>query len=219
MMEKFDLYDLLGTIVPGTLVLGWTVACFPELATWFSQVQFPEAFTVVVLTALAVFVGQLVQAVASLVEPAIYRTWGGRPSDAALDKGLKGFLPENSAERIKGKLQEAVGRSAERHSLFLYSMQLSDGQDIGRARRFNTLYAYHRGLLVLVVFCGVMLGAAMIWGQAAAWPTGQKLAAGAVVLLLMVLIWYRAWQRACYYVREVLLTAERVLDDRKREKE
>ena len=131
---------------------------------------------------------------------------------AAMEEAGKHFVP-------LFELQEAVGSSSEMHTLFLYSMQLSDGQDLGRARRFNTLYAYHRALLVLVALSAVMLGAAMLWGQAAAWPSGGKLAAGVVVLLFVVLIWYRAWQRACYYVREVLLTSERILDGRKQEKE
>ncbi len=40
-----------------------------------------------------------------------------------------------------------------------------------------------------------------------------------VAFLLIGLIWNRARQRACYYVREVMLTAERVLDDRNQKKE
>ena len=120
---------------------------------------------------------------------------------------------------MREKLKEAVGDTAEHHSLFLYAMQLTDGQDVGRVRRFNTLYAYHRALLVLVLLCGLTLGVSMIWGVAAGWATGQKICAGIGILTLLVLIWHRAWQRACYYVREVLLTAERILDDRKREEE
>ncbi len=220
MTDKFDMYDILGTIVPGTLLLAAAAALFTDPFQAISQAEFPEAFSVIVFTALAVFVGQLIQAVASLIEPSIYRTWGGRPSDVALGKdGLKGFLPADSAKRIRGKLTSVVGATSEIHSLFLYAMQLSDGQDVGRARRFNSMYAYHRALLVLVILAGLMLAASMIWGTAADLTNGQKSAFGVVVLLLLVLIWHRAKQRACYYVGEVLLTAERLLDNRQPGKE
>ncbi len=56
--------------------------------------------------------------------------------------------------------------------------------------------------------------AAMEWGAFAPWSREAKalLLVGNGILLLM--LWHRAKQRSFYYVREVLLTAERVLDDR-----
>lgn len=219
MADKFDAYDLLGIIVPGALLLGWAAYCFPEAAAGSPQVAFPEAFTFVLLTALAVFLGQIVQSLASLVEPVIHWTWRGRPSDVALRSGLKRYLPAETSRRIKRKLQEAIGRDSEDHSLFLYAMQQTDGRDVGRVRRFNSLYAYHRALLVLSAVGALMLGGAMIWGWAAVWRWQSKAAAAAAFVLLIWLVWYRAWQRACYYVREVLLTAERLLDDEKKGKE
>lgn len=219
MTNKFDAYDILGILVPGTLVVGWVPFCFPRLSVGNEWPSFPDAFNVLLLTAFAVFVGQLVQAIASLVEPLVFVTWNGRPSDVALASGLKDFLPDDTAKRIKAKLADAVTETTNDRSLFLYAIQQTDGQDAGRARRFNTLYAYHRALLVLVLLCGFTLGASMLWGRAAAWTGCQKVGAGIGVLVLLALVWHRAWQRACYYVREVLLTAERILDDRKREKE
>lgn len=219
MVNKFDAYDLLGILVPGLLVLGWAPVCFPSVSAGSSWAGFPDAFKVVLLTALAVFVGQLVQAIASLLEPLIYRTWGGRPSDTALSSGLEGYFPRDTAIRIRTKLSEEVGEVSANNSLFLYAMQMSDGNEIGRSHRFNTLYAYHRALLVLVLICGAALGASMIWGAAASWSVGQRVVTGLGVFALLVLVWHRARQRAFYYVREVLLTAERILDDRKREKE
>lgn len=216
--NKFDAYDLLGVLVPGTLVLGWIPFCFPAVASG-AWPAFPDAFRVVLLTALAVFVGQLIQAIASQIEPLIYKSWGGRPSDTALSGGLKRYLPAESATRIRGKLSDIVGAGTANESLFIYAMQMTDGEDEGRARRFNTLYAYHRALLVLVLLCGLSLGASMIWGAAFAWTGGQKIIAGIGALTLLIFIWHRARQRAFYYVREVLLTAERILDDREREKE
>jgi len=218
MADKLTAYELLGIFVPGVLLCAWIPICFPVAAA-LPTVQFPAAFSLIALTALAIFLGQLVQALASLLEPLIYWTWGGRPSDRALDAGLKHYFPADSAKRIRVKIAEAAGEESSDHSLFLFAMQRAEAGGNPRVRQFNTLYAYQRALLVLAILTGVMLGPSMAWGALAAWTVPQKAAAAILLVLLILLIWHRAWQRACYYVREVLLTAERVLDDRKTAKE
>jgi hypothetical protein len=174
---------------------------------------------VIALTAAALFLGQVINALGSLVEPLVFRTWGGRPSDTALVDGLGKLFPEDSATRIKAKLSKAVGEGSSEHSLFLYAMQRAETQESSRARSFNMLYAYHRSLLVLAFLAAVMLFVSMCCAAVSAWSTGQKIGAGILLVLLLLLIWYRAWQRAAYYVREVLLTAERVIEDREKVKE
>ena len=214
MTEKLDYYDTLSFFVPGMLLLGWIVICFPSLVQLGSSANFPSAFATILLMALSLFLGQIVQAVASIIEPVIYWTWGGRPSDRAVKTGIKGYLPEETAIRIRKKLEKAIGEQTEDHSLFLFAMQSSDSAGVGRSRQFNSLYAYHRGLLILVLLSGIILLWSMKFGGAAAFSIWQNVAAFICVILLTVLIWYRAKQRAFYYVREVLLTAERVLDNR-----
>lgn len=214
MTEKFDYYDTLSFFVPGMLLLGWIVICFPSLVQLGSSANFPSAFATLLLMALSLFLGQMIQAVASIVEPVIYKTWGGRPSDRAIQAGIKGYLPEETAIRIRKKLEKAIGEQTEIHSLFLFAMQSSDSAGVGRSRQFNSLYAYHRGLLVLLFLSGLILLGSMKWGGAASFGIWQNVAASISVALLTVLIWHRARQRAFYYVREVLLTAERVLDSR-----
>lgn len=215
MSDKFEYYELFSIFIPGTLLVGLIPFCFPAIAPSVSNTGFPDAFVVIILTASAVFLGQLVQAIASLVEPALFWTWGGRPSNRALTDGIPHYMPVDSAKRIRTKLQQRIGVEATTHALFLFAMQRSDGADIGRARRFNSLYAYHRGLVVLVVVVTGMLALSMQWGRAAQWDCGLKTLSLIVMGLLAVLMWYRAKQRAFYYVREVLHTSERVLDDKK----
>lgn len=219
MADKFNAYDILGILIPGILLLAWIPTCFPEMATWPPPVNFPDAFSVLALTALAVFLGQLVQALASLAEPVIYWTWGGRPSDRALAEGLKRYFPSDTAARINDKISQALPQGSETHSLFLYAMQQATTAGNSRVEQFNTLYAYHRALLVLAILIGLTLAASMLWGAFYSWSAIQKTVALVLFFLLTLLIWYRAWQRACYYVREVLLTAERVLDGRNTVKE
>lgn len=219
MIEKFEYYDILGIVIPGSLLLAWVQFCFPAVLGLVSASGFPEAFNVLVLIALTIFLGHLVQAIASNIEPLIYWTWGGRPSDQALEGGLAGYLPEDSAARIRGILKEAVGGSPSDHSLFLFAMQKAHSAEVGRASRFNSLYGYHRGLLALLPLAAGLLVAAMVWGQAASWICGQKAGSLILIAVLLVLVWHRTKQRAFYYVREVLLTAERVLAEQCVEKE
>ena len=218
MTSKFDYYDLLGILVPGVLLISWLPVCFPD-AGWTGAEVFPEAFGVIALTALSVFLGQLVQAIGSMLEPALFKTWGGRPSDIALGGGLPKYLPADSAERIKKKLSTAAGGNGSNHALFLLAMQRADGQNSGRAQRFNSLYAYHRGLLVLIIVSFALLMASFICGAGKAWSIGSKLGIVLLFIGLLVLVWHRTRQRACYYVREVLHCAERGIDERQSTKE
>lgn len=78
MLDRLDYYDLLGVVVPGTLLVCWLPICFPVLSQVAASSDLSEAFEVIALVVLAFFVGQLVQAIASLVEPVLYWTWGGR---------------------------------------------------------------------------------------------------------------------------------------------
>jgi hypothetical protein len=211
MAEKFDYYDILGTVIPGTLLLACAALCFPELVVLASGATYPDAFAVIILTSLAIFLGQIVTSIASLAEPLLYKTWGGRPSDMALSRGLGSYLSASTASRIQAKLKPHAG-AVDEQSLFLYAMHRSDAAGIGRAARFNSLYAYHRSLLILSLVVAALLGASMIWGRASSWNVGWKIASLVVMASLAWLVWFRTKQRAFYYVREVLLTAEREID-------
>jgi len=210
-IEKLGYYDILGVVVPGTLLLALIRVCFPGLSQLLCPVGFPEAFLVVILIALALFLGHLVQAIASSAEPLLYWTWGGRPSDRALQGGLDGYLPQDSAARIKKVLARALGGEPSDHSLFLFAVQKAHAAEIGRASQFNSLYGYHRGILTLLVLAAGLLVAAMVWGQGVCWTMGQKVLALVAIVLVLLLVWHRAKQSAFYYVREILLTAERVV--------
>jgi len=212
--EKIDLYDILSNLILGVLAVCWAAVCFPVLKT-AGSLPFPEGFATIALAALALFVGQLIQALASLVEPVLTWTFGGRTSDVALAKGLgKRYLPADTAARIREKLVAAVGRpTSVNHSLFLFAMQRANAASCSRCERFNGLFAYHRGLFVLMLLGIVLLLCSVRSGAAATWPPSLRSSLVWVTLSLLLLVWYRTKQRAMYYVREVLLTAERALDE------
>lgn len=216
MTDKFELYDLLAVIVPGSLVIGGAIVLFPEIKHATHGVTFPEAFAVVLLVSLAVFVGQLVQAVASLTEPILDKSWGGRASERAFREGLgERYLSHIAARRVKDRLATALDEERSPRSLFLYAMTLAESAVGSRAPRFNALYAYHRALCSMVFVSWLLLLGSLKWGAAVTWPTTVQWSAAGGGLLLLWLIWFRTKQRAFYYVREVLLTAERVLQERK----
>ena len=217
MTEKLDYYDLLGTLVPGVLAVSWCAICFPQLAGIVSASGLNDLFGVIAGLALAVFAGQLVQAVGSIAEPLLYRSWGGRPSDRALQEGLGRYLPADSSFRIRRKLQARVGPDAGSDSLFLHAMQLTDAANVGRASRFNGLYAYHRSLVVFVVVALCVAVASCGGGLLATWRWWHALGVVLGLLVLLFLAWHRAKQRAFYYAREVLLAAEMVIDERSSE--
>lgn len=214
MAEKMDFYEVMGVLVPGSLLVLLLPTVFPGLAVALNAAVFPEAFKVIALTALAIFVGQVVLALGSLVEPLLFRTFGGRPSDLVFSHGLKGYVLPDAATRIKARLTDACGEEVTDHSLFHYAAHLAGTAKESRVPRFNALYAYHRSLVVLLVVALIALGVSAVWGAASALTVVQLTLAVLGLALLLWLFWYRTRQRACYYVRDVLLTAERVLIER-----
>ncbi len=214
MAEKFEYYDLLGTLVPGILMLSWIPVCFPALMS-VKGPSYPEAFAVLALTALAVLIGQLLQALGSiLMEPVLNYSWGGRPSEKVFKEGLGNFKKEN-ADRIRSKLEAKVGTGSADQSLFLYAMQLSESAKDSRVPRFNSLYAYHRNLCAAIAAAILSFVSSFYGGFASSLSFPMALLAILGLLAVLLVVVRRTKQRADYYVREVLMTAERVMDNPK----
>src|SRR5262249_4204184 len=148
----------------------------------------------------------------------LYLTWlwkrGVRPSEFCLQHGLDGYLPLDSANRIKGKLAAVVGANAEDRSIFLYALQQAESAANQRVTVFNALAAYHRALFMLTAIAvGISVALVCGWGPQS-WSKETRWGMLICFLLLFLLFWHRTKQRAFYYVREVLLTAERVIDQK-----
>jgi hypothetical protein len=91
-------------------------------------------------------------------------------------------------------------------------MQQSEGATGQRVSTFNGLFAYHRALLI-ATFVGFVVAVAVLCGWVTVgWPVELKWGVAVALLLLLALFWYRTKQRSFYYAREVLLTAERIID-------
>lgn len=212
MLDKFEIYDVMGVLVPGVIVVGAIPLAFPDIAATASATHFPEAFGVIVLIAAAIFAGHFLQAIASLLEPVLNWTWGGRASELALTKGLgERYLPFDMAMSIRAKLVTATSSEASIRSLFLFAMGLAESSQSSRAGKFNALYAYHRALLVLDVILILMFFASLLGGFAASLTHTQVIIILAILVVLLFILWRRTRERGFYYVREVLLCAGRQL--------
>lgn len=212
MLDKFDFYDLMSSLVPGVLLIALTGVLFPQIRDRLVP-DSDGAFAVIALTALAVFVGQLLVAVGSMVESLLFLTWGGKPSEVALTKGLGDrYMPKSRGQRIRAKLLSLSEPDASNASLFLKAMTMARASGNGLAERFNALYAYQRTLVVLVLAAFALITASRSCGVLSG-VSGCKFWLGFCVLTAVLLIcWQRAKQRAYYFVREVLMSAEREID-------
>lgn len=215
MTSKLQIYDIFCALVPGVLLLCILTIGFPELAAGVASPNLPDSFAFLALTVLAVFTGHIVQTLVSLLEPLLYKSWGSQPSDLALTVGLGDrYFPKDSAERISAKLKAVVGVTASNRSLFFYAMTLAESVKSSRTASFNASYAYHRALLMLTIASIALTLISAVYGALHAATRGQVVSLLALELALTVMQWYRCKQRAFYYVREVLMTAERLLDSR-----
>lgn len=214
MTEKLEVYDILGTLVPGILTVCVGALCFPSISPNLSSPQFPEAFAVMALIALAFFLGQLIQAISSLTEPWLNHTWGGSLSERVLTNGFgQRYFPPDAAKRIREKLEKTTSTPSSPRSLFLTALHLAETSPNSRVAKFNALYGYHRALLVLVVVSTLLFALSIRWGIGMSWPWQQSVGMFTSAVFVCFLVWHRTKQRAIYYVREVLYTAERLLDN------
>jgi hypothetical protein len=213
MLERLKLYDLLSALVPGALLLCVLVLLFPDVAVPIRSAGLPSEFSLVALLAASLLAGEVVQTIGSILEPTLFRVSGGRPSDRALDGKLSTrYFPRDAAQRIKEKLQRRVGPGASDRSLFLAAMNLSESTEESKVATFNAQYGHHRAVTTLFLCTLVMLFGSRKWGAGATWNCTSYWAIATACAVLLVLFAWRTWQRGVYYSREVLLTAERMLN-------
>ena len=123
------------------------------------------------------------------------------------------YFPADSAHRIRAKLAKAVGDTASDRSLFLYAMQKAETSGNSRVAEIQRTLCIPpcNARVCVLISLGVIL-ASMCWGTLKPWLWRDKIGIVAVGLLLLIIFWLRTKQRGFYYVREVLSTAERLLD-------
>jgi len=213
MIDKLSLYDVFSALVPGTLLVAGVAILFPGVASAFSS-ALPNEFIVVALLGASLVAGLIAQTLGSLLEPVIFRVFGGRPSDRALAGTLGArYLPADAAHRIKKKLRVRFGSEATDQSLFLGAMAEAQASETSRAATFNAQYGYLRSIVVLLMLFVVLLALSRCLGIAHEWRRSGFWTGIVGAAAMAALFSWRTWQRGAYYAREVLLSAERLMKD------
>lgn len=212
MHEKFDYYDLLGHIIPGLVLIGGAYL----LLYWFGvEVKIPvisDAVTAVVILGMAIFSGNLLQALSSLLEPFYFWTWGGMPSNKLLagkSRRISAVYLSILKDTVKGHIavsktetNEAKGE-LENRDIFMHCLTLCNQKSLGRINRFNSLYAYHRALTTLSLVFLVITIIALIKVSV---PAGALWVILTEIIVTLIL-WNRTRQRGFYFAEEVLRSA------------
>lgn len=214
MEARLTYYDVVAHVVPGTIVLG-VLALMPPVFGF--AVPSPKSGLVVVAAGgpLAYAVGQVVQALSSIVQPIYYRLWGGMPSAVILEGGsnlLNGPRLTRIITALGSYFDAPADTPAERNALFSEAMALCNAQGLGRVDNFNASYAFHRALLTTGWASSLALLVALVLSAVGITSTSHTFRPALVYLLVLALLFtvvefVRARQRGEYFSVEVLNTA------------
>lgn len=210
MVDRLDLYDLLSVLVPGAIVVGWIPLCWPDILL-IAHPVFPEAFTVILLIALSMVVGQVTQSISGAIEKLHDWTFGGKADALLMEKKLKAVNAE-LIDRVRSKIISEAGAEMSDDAAFLYAQEQARSVSHSRTERFNALYAYNRNLIGVLLIMILNFSISMVLGGVQRWPYQQTMLG--VLGTLLLIQWFRARRRAEYFVREVLVTCETALDSR-----
>ncbi len=211
MEGQLSYYDIVAHIVPGTLVLG-VLALIPEVFGFTVPTPRSEAVTLAAGIPVAYAVGQIVQAVSSLMQPLYYRLWGGMPSKVILEgnsKRLRGARLSKILTALSERLGSPADTPEERAALFSFAMALCNKESLGRVDDFNASYAFHRALLTTGILTTIMLALALALSELGVASTTSTFRPSLIYLLILSLLvtvieFIRARQRGEYFSIEVL---------------
>lgn len=188
---SFKYYDLLSNLTVGIVVFYaiWKLV-FPdlEISEW---IVIPAGYVL----------GYFLNALSSLIEPFLFCTICGKPSDKLLTpvsgqkwtgiKKVKFFFAEEAVKALKKDTGDA---EATTDKMFGYAMRIANPNKDSRVPDFNGHYALTRVILTTVLIAIVLVEVRFyyIWYS---WP---------ISIGILLLAWnrYRVW--GYYYAREVL---------------
>lgn len=213
MEKQLSYYDLVGSIAPGA-VLWVAAAMLASILSYRPTFQVGGVAALGLGLVLVYVLGQLLQAVASIIEPVYFRVWGGMPSEQLLagkSKRMSKTHLDALASTVGARLQleSPLATESDRRTFFRLCTSLGHEEKSGRLQQFQGSYALHRGLLTagLLALVGASVVAAMhvrfaLHLRPAAMSDLYVTLAIAVVLSAIEI--YRARQRAYYLALQVL---------------
>lgn len=218
---QLKLFDILSSVIPGAFVL--ICLFFTSFANNFDPIWIEgkiavykdiASILVVCFVVTSYITGYVIHALGSWIEPLLWRTWGGRPEQLLLTNNtnrlgigskniaiVEWLKKESSDERlISMKISEL--RTDDFRKLFQIAKNMAfvSGKSAYQSRieDFNNSYVFSRNILVAFLFmllCGVIL------------CFNSNLGFGwlAIMVLLVLIVWWRARDRSIYYTREILV--------------
>lgn len=188
---SFKYYDLLSNLTVGMIVF---------YAIWKSFLPDLEISEWVVIPA-GYVVGYFVDAISSMIEPFLYVTILGKPSDRLLKPTLgqkwtgiskvKFFFAEEAVEALK---KDTDDKKATTDKMFGYAMRLVNANKDSRVPDFKCHYAFSRVIYTIVMITIVIeeIRYCCVWYS---WL---------ISISVFLIAWNRFRERGYYYAREVL---------------
>ncbi len=220
---QFKIFDILSSIIPGALVL---CCLFLTSNAYLLDAHWIEAKISIykdvstILTAIFIvasyLAGYVVHAIGSWIEPLLWKTWGGRPSqilfsDESSRLGLGSeklailsWLKTKSSDARLSTLENGEFKADDFRRLFQIAKNLAfanSGSNFkSRIEEFNNIYIFSRNILIAFCFA-FFCSSTLVFYQILTlkWVVAS--------LSIVIIVWWRARDRAIYYSREILVAA------------
>lgn len=188
---NFKYYDLLSNLAIGIVAFyAFWKFLFPELeiSDWF---VIPAGY----------IVGYYLSALSSFIEPFLYKTIGGKPSDKLLTpipsqqwvgmQKVKFYFSEKAVGLLK---KDTGDKDATTEKMFSFALRMANANKDCRVSDFNGQYAFSRVILTTILIAVVIVEIKYynVWFS---WP---------ISIAVLILSWNRYKERGYYYAREVL---------------
>src|ERR1700733_934692 len=219
MSEKFNYYDAIANLVPGTIACLFVFYTLLLLGIVVPKLDLGSLGEVGVGVAVAYTMGHLLQSLASTFEPFYFHVWGGKPAIRL----LKFTSPQFSQEQRSALVEDLVryfkvtqkcpddpsGAKQFHQRLFDQCMTLCNRNKLGRVASFNAVYAFHRALLTtfLIGFLAYsVIGVLHVLRRLVVSPAQIPLLKTLIVVTAIgtAIEIFRTRKRAYYFAREVL---------------
>jgi hypothetical protein len=210
MESKFSTYELLGYLLPGSmvvLIICNSLAIYqPDLLQVFGQ----ETLAATAFLVASFVAGHFMQALSSgITERFLYWLSGGRPSDRLCKKGLAG-MKKGRWTQAKRSILLGLGFAKSLDEADAYEddeaikVCFKSSRKLGECERFNGLYALNRALLASLLISLVVV-VVLTWSN---WSDHKNLWPLVITVFLFLVQLNRYRQRGEYLVIEVVSQTE-----------
>lgn len=184
---RFTIYDILSNLIPGCI--------FAAFITVFYKINIsniPIIFTLAIVYAL----GFILNSISSWIEPILFWSWGGKPSDKLLNGKSIWKIKFYASIKVKSLLKkETDNQNASNDELFNIALRyVSIDIEKNRIYDFNAAYVFARSLFTIILILYII-------GLVKYYNNYHFIISG---LIATPIIWYRAKQRGYYLAKEIL---------------